>query len=280
MEAEAELSAFRAAAHDRAFVALSLEVVTQALQRGHGCGWGLGDAAKVASWAGPAAGDCAGISGPRLLDEEAARDDRRVRVVLGQVDLIGVPETALATARLLVEGFGDSKAGLDDDRGDARGGETTGDGGIGGAAVLGTMADAKEGRAAEQAGPSDPAEARVGKGGGGSGLAHEEERVVAVGGPEASVDQFWIHWAGRGEAHGGVYTAVFLAPHTETFRVVAWGDRFFLDKVTCAFSNHALFNFDPQQTKNALICVHPTFFFPSSSYFVFVGAGGRCYYYY
>ena len=90
------------------------------------------------------------------------------------------------------------------------------------------------------------------KGGGGSGLAHEEERVVAVGGPEASVDQFWIHWAGRGEAHGGVYTAVFLAPHTETFRVVAWGDRFFLDKVTCAFSNHALFNFDPQQTKNAL----------------------------
>ena len=67
VEAEAELSAFRAAAHDRAFVALSLEVVTQALQRGHGCGWGLGDAAKAAGWAGPAAGDCAGISGPRGL---------------------------------------------------------------------------------------------------------------------------------------------------------------------------------------------------------------------
>jgi hypothetical protein len=110
VEAEAELHAFKQASFDRRSASAVVEVQTQALQHGHGCGWGLGDddhhPHPHSTAAAPRAAGAA--RGPPLAEELPRRVDRRVRVQLGRVDLVAVPETALATAELLVAGFGDS----------------------------------------------------------------------------------------------------------------------------------------------------------------------------
>jgi len=123
VEAEAELAAYKQHSMDRRKASLLIEVQQQRLQRGHGCGWGLGDdhndydqlknhekgeekeGARIPTDAAE------GVSPDQsrvLLEDSPARVDRRVRVEVGRVDLIGVPETALATAELLVAGFSDS----------------------------------------------------------------------------------------------------------------------------------------------------------------------------
>jgi hypothetical protein len=109
VEAEAELHAFKQASLDRRCASAVVEVQTQALQRGHGCGWGLGDDDDHPRPSTAAAPTAAGSArGPLLAEALPRRVDRRVRVQLGRVDLVAVPETALATAELLVAGFGDS----------------------------------------------------------------------------------------------------------------------------------------------------------------------------
>lgn len=85
------------ASFEQRFVALSLEIQTQSLQRGAGHGWGLGIPY-----------DSVAAEAHALL--HAPRTDHRAILKLGRVDVTVVPETALATAGLLLAGLENSRS--------------------------------------------------------------------------------------------------------------------------------------------------------------------------
>jgi hypothetical protein len=106
VERAAEVAAFRVASRESRSVAISVEAYRQILQQRIGCGWGLGNHVfKKGTYKLPES-----IFG---CPADMGRTEVRLALRTGNLDVIVVPETAFATASLLIEGFDSSRANVE-----------------------------------------------------------------------------------------------------------------------------------------------------------------------